>query len=37
MKKDIVIYPHSVFNTNDGGVTVQYYLANILDLSLIHI
>jgi hypothetical protein len=31
MKKDIVIYPHSVFNTNDGGVTVQYYLANILD------
>jgi hypothetical protein len=27
----IIIYPHSAFNLSDGGITVQYYLASILD------
>jgi len=27
----IIIYPHSVFDLSDGGTTVQYYLASILD------
>ena len=31
MSKNIVIYPHNVFNNLDGGTTVQYYLAYILD------
>jgi hypothetical protein len=30
-EKDVLIYPHNSFNTNDGGITVQYYLASILD------
>jgi hypothetical protein len=30
-KKNIIIYPHDRFQTNDGGVLVQYYLAQILD------
>ena len=29
-RKNIIIYPHSDFNLSDGGVTVQYYLAQIL-------
>lgn len=29
-KKNIVIYPHLPFNLSDGGITVQYYLAQIL-------
>ena len=27
----IIIYPHLKFNLSDGGTTVQYYLASILD------
>jgi hypothetical protein len=30
-EKDILIYLHNSFNLNDGGITVQYYLASILD------
>ena len=30
-QKNIIIYPHLNFNLNDGGVTVQYYLASLLD------
>jgi hypothetical protein len=29
--KDVIIYLHQSFNLKDGGATVQYYLANILD------
>jgi len=29
--KDIIIYPHTYFNLSDGGIIIQYYLANILD------
>ena len=29
-RKNIIIYPHSDFNLSDGGVTVQYYLAQVL-------
>jgi len=28
---NVYIYPHLPFNMSDGGVTVQYYLAQILD------
>jgi len=31
MTKNIVIFPHLVFNNADGGTTVQYYLASVLD------
>jgi len=31
MNKNIVIYPHNPFNDADGGITVQYYLAALLD------
>jgi hypothetical protein len=30
-EKDILIYPHNSYNLSDGGITVQYYLASILD------
>jgi hypothetical protein len=30
-EKDILIYPHNSFNLSDGGITVQFYLASILD------
>lgn len=30
LDKNILIYPHQPFNINDGGTTVQYYLANVL-------
>jgi hypothetical protein len=30
-QKNIIIYPHLNFNLNDGGTTVQYYLASLLD------
>jgi hypothetical protein len=30
-KKNIIIYQHCNFNLNDGGITVQYYLAQLLD------
>jgi hypothetical protein len=30
-KKDIIIQPHLEFNLSDGGTTVQYYLAQLLD------
>jgi hypothetical protein len=30
-RTNIIIYPHLPFNMSDGGVTVQYYLAQILD------
>lgn len=30
-ERDILIYPHNSFNLSDGGITVQYYLASILD------
>lgn len=30
-KLNVLIVPHSYFNLKDGGVTVQYYLAQILD------
>ena len=29
--KNILIYPHSNFNLSDGGITVQYYFASLLD------
>ena len=29
--KDVIIYPHYSFDLVNGGVTVQYYLAKILD------
>ena len=29
--KNIIIYPHLPFNLSDGGTTVQYYLAYLLD------
>ena len=29
-EKSILIYPHQSFNINDGGTTVQYYLAYML-------
>lgn len=29
--KNIIIYPHMNFNFKDGGITVQYYLASLLD------
>ena len=28
--KNIIIYPHQQFNLQDGGTTVQYYLAQLL-------
>ena len=32
MKKNILIYPHiNTFNIDDGGIVVQYYLAQLLD------
>lgn len=30
-ERDVLIYPHNSYNLSDGGITVQYYLANILD------
>jgi hypothetical protein len=30
-ERDILIYPHNSYNLSDGGITVQYYLASILD------
>lgn len=30
-ERDILIYPHDSYNLSDGGITVQYYLASILD------
>jgi hypothetical protein len=30
LEKNILIYPHKEFNNNDGGISVQYYLANVL-------
>ena len=30
-KKNIIIYQHRNFTLNDGGITVQYYLAQLLD------
>jgi hypothetical protein len=30
-KKNIIIYQHRNFSLNDGGITVQYYLAQLLD------
>lgn len=30
-QKNIIIYPHLNFNLKDGGITVQYYLASLLD------
>ena len=30
-KLNVLIVPHSYFNLKDGGVTVQYYLSQILD------
>ena len=30
MNKNILIYPHGGFNLSDGGITVQYYLGQIL-------
>jgi hypothetical protein len=30
-KKNIIFYQHRNFNLNDGGITVQYYLAQLLD------
>jgi hypothetical protein len=30
-QKNIIIYPHLPFNLKDGGTTVQYYLASLLD------
>jgi len=29
--KNIIIYPHLKFSLNDGGMVVQYYLAQVLD------
>ena len=29
--KNIIIYPHLKFSLNDGGIVVQYYLAQVLD------
>ncbi len=31
LNKNIIIYPHFPLNLNDGGTTVQYYLASILN------
>jgi hypothetical protein len=31
VQRNIVIYPHLRYNNNDGGTTVHYYLADILD------
>jgi len=31
MNKNIIIYPHYAFNNSDGGITVQYYLAYVLN------
>ena len=31
IKKNIIIYQHRNFTLNDGGITVQYYLAELLD------
>jgi len=31
LSKNIIIYPHLPFNTSDGGITVQYYFASLLD------
>lgn len=30
LEKNILIYPHLSFSTNDGGIMVQYYLAYVL-------
>ncbi len=30
-QKNILIYPHIDFNLSDGGITVQYYFASLLD------
>jgi len=30
IEKNILIYAHQKFSTNDGGITVQYYLAYTL-------
>ena len=29
--KNIIIYPHKIFDLSDGGITVQYYLAQLLE------
>ena len=30
-KKNVLIYPHMKFNLRDGGITVHYYFAQLLD------
>jgi len=36
-QKNIIIYPHAGFNLSNGGIVVQYYLANILDSMEINV
>ena len=31
IQKNILIYPHQRYDIGDGGITVQYYLANLLE------
>ena len=31
--KNILIYPHSPFQNEEGGIVVQYYLAQLLEES----